>query len=351
MPMNEGSVRAARLEVLAQHLLLDPERWWSTRELAEKFGVTEDTIGGDLKTLNQSGRVPLRDNGKTTAGFRWQVMPEALGKLPPLHLDYAQGAALYAALRLLSQQYDDRNDAVRNALIQLIGVLPEPLRPDLSMMVKNLPQLSVQHDISATFIALSEGWLQRRKVRLRYEPLHGNPYSCLFAPYLLEPSGIGYTIYFLGYSDPPRALRTYKLERMRSVELTDEPFTIPEDFNGAARLQRAWGVMSGDGEPVHIKLRFIHAVSKRVRETRWHPSQMTKEMAEGLVWEADIGDITEIRPWIRGWGADCEVLEPVSLRDELIRETRKLMRLYHAAPQPGATQLDQSLLDDLFGEE
>jgi CRISPR-associated endonuclease/helicase Cas3 len=33
-------------------------------------------------------------------------------------------------------------------------------------------------------------------------------------------------------------------------------------------------------------------------------------------------------PWVRGWGADCEVLEPKELRDALVREAQELAELY-----------------------
>lgn len=362
MPESEGLVRGARLAALRQLLLDQPERLWSTRELAERFGVSDDTMTNDLHMLSSRGQVPLRDNGKSTIGFRWQVDTEKLSRLTPLHLDYAQGAALYAALRLLSQQYDNRNDAVRNALIQLIGVLPAPLQPQLEAIVAQLPHTDVQHSVSETFAVLSQGWLLQRQVKLVYEPPHKHAFECYFEPYLLEPLGISYTIYFLGRctiiapTAPPSELRTFKLERVLQAELTEHTFTVPLDFAGVALLNRAWGVMYGEGEPVHLKLRFNQSVSSRVQETRWHISQKLTPTAEGLVWEADIGDTTEIRPWIRGWGADCEVLEPAELRNELIRETRKLIKRYGSA-NSGVDSVvdkdepDQSFLDDLFGKD
>ncbi len=136
---------------------------------------------------------------------------------------------------------------------------------------------------------------------------------------------------------------------------TDEVFAVPADFDGPALFRRAWRVMYGDGDLIHVKLRFSQFVARRVRETRWHPSQSLTEMSEGLIWEADIGDITEIRPWIRGWGADCEVLEPPDLRAYLLQETRRLTRLYGLygleRRTTSASGPDQSLLDDLFGKE
>lgn len=236
----------------------------------------------------------------------------------------------------------------------MIRVLPSQLQPHIEASTLGAEPVEVDgRDLTKVFTALSEGWLLGRVVKLRYEPLGaGRTFQCAFRPYLLEPSGIGYTIYFIGHSDPPGALRTYKLERVRSAELTEETFSVPDDFDGPARFRRAWRVMYGEGELVHVKLRFSQFVARRVRETRWHPSQTLTETAEGLVWDADIGDITEIRPWVRGWGADCEALEPPALREEMALEARRLSSVYQtAAPQAAPDTANPALLDALFGGE
>jgi predicted DNA-binding transcriptional regulator YafY len=352
MPEQESAKRAQRLVNLAMLLIKQPERRWRTSEIAELTHVSIDTAFRDLQDLSRMGTPPLSSDG-TTRDFVWFLLSESQADLPPLRLGYAEGAAMYAATRLLSQLHDGQNESVNAAILHLIGVLPTALRSHLEAIAKQPPQPgATRAHLSQTFDVLSQGWLLRRVVKLHYDPPRLTPYTCQFRPYLLEPSAIGRTLYFLGYSDPPKALRTYKLERVRHAELTHETFQIPNDFDGPALLRKAWGVMYGDGEAAHVKLRFTQFVSKRVRETRWHPSETVTELAGGLLWEADIGDITEIRPWIRGWGADCEVLEPASLREELTREAQRLSKLYGIEPKsaPGAG-IDQGLFDDLFGEE
>lgn len=352
MPEQDSHKRAERLVKLVMMLIRQPERKWTTNEIAELMHVSVDTAFRDLQDLGRTGAVPLSSDG-TRKAFIWFLLPESQAELPPLRLEYAEGAAMYAATRLLSQLHDGRNDSVNAAILHLIGVLPTPLRPHLETIARQLPQPeAARAHLSKIFDALSQGWLLRRVVKLHYEPPHINPYTCYFAPYLLEPSAIGRTLYFIGYSNPPQALRTYKLERVRYAELTKEEFEIPEDFDGPALLRKAWGVMYGDGEAAHVKLRFTQFVSKRVRETRWHPSEDVTELPGGLTWEADIGDVTEIRPWIRTWGADCEVLEPADLREEMMAEARRLARLYGIeSKRASGDGPDQSLLDDLFGEE
>jgi predicted DNA-binding transcriptional regulator YafY len=354
MPTDDAYTKTQRLHILERHLLAQPSRSWRTREVADLLHVSQDTAARYLEELSAIGRVPLITEG-STSDRSWRVSPASCVTLPPLHLDYAQGTALYAAARLLDQQQDDRNDAAHSALLALISVLPEPLRPHLEAIVTHLDEPAPISNVSRIFEALSQAWLTRRVVSLVYDPPHTSRYTCRFAPYLLEPSGIGRTLYFIGYSDPPGRLRTYKLERIQSAELTADTFSIPADFDGVARLRRAWGVMYGEegDAPAHVKLRFSPFVSRRVRETRWHPSQTLTDTPEGLVWEADIGDITEIRPWIRGWGADCEVLDPAALRDEMIAEATRLNRLYghQSPPQTTCDEPDPSFLHDLFGDD
>lgn len=80
-----------------------------------------------------------------------------------------------------------------------------------------------------------------------------------------------------------------------------------------------------------VVLRFHPDVARRVQETQWHPSQE-------LIWDEDlsgylrlalqVADITDLKPWIRAWGANCEVLEPAELRDEMIGEARRLAEVY-----------------------
>jgi predicted DNA-binding transcriptional regulator YafY len=346
MPTQDAKIRAKRLMTLKRHIVSHPGRKWRTKELADELGVSEDTIFRDLSDMSGDGTLPLISEG-LRANFTWQLSPDHRAPLEPLHLDYADGAAFYAAVRLLWQQ-NVHNDVFRITLLQLVSILPDPLREHLETVVAaRKPQNSLPN-VTPIFIALSQAWLSRRVVELTYDPPQKRVYTCRFAPYLLEPSGIGHTLYFIGYSDPPGELRTYKLERIRAVTLTSDTFHVPDDFDPVDLLSRAWGVMYGDEDPVHVKLRFSQYVSRRVRETTWHSSQTLTDVPEGLIWEADIGDITEIRPWIRGWGADCEVLEPQELRDEMMREARRLALTYGIEP---ASQEEHSLFSDLFGEE
>jgi CRISPR-associated endonuclease/helicase Cas3 len=100
---------------------------------------------------------------------------------------------------------------------------------------------------------------------------------------------------------------------------------------------------------VEVVLKFHPRVAHRVRETRWHRSEQVEEQPDGsLLWRARVAEPREMLPWIRGWGADCEVLEPQELREMLMGEAKAMAELYgwHVRSAAGAKS---STLDDFFG--
>ena len=75
---------------------------------------------------------------------------------------------------------------------------------------------------------------------------------------------------------------------------------------------------------MRVVLKFSRQAAGRVKETRWHRSEQVSELEDGsLVWEARIASTVEMLPWIRGWGAQVEVIEPEELRQQLVRETEE----------------------------
>jgi CRISPR-associated endonuclease/helicase Cas3 len=298
MPVTDADTKTQRLLELQMLFWRSPGRSLRTAEIAAYLRVTERTARNYLDELTASGRLPLYKEG-----CEWRLLEDARMALLPVNLDLEEGAQLYLAARLLARHSDEPNPAIRAALAKLISAMPPTLSGHLEHLVQGL---STQADprYAAVFRAVVYGWATRRVLDLEYHPLRLKPYRARFRPYLLEPSAIGYTVYAIGHSDPPGALRTYKLERIRSATLTDEPFDLPAGFDGMALLQQAWGVMFGE-EPQAVRLRFSSAVARRVKETVWHPSQTVLDLEDGRVdWTAQVGDWLEMLPWIRGWGAD-----------------------------------------------
>src|SRR5260370_28969553 len=96
-------------------------------------------------------------------------------------------------------------------------------------------------------------------------------------------------------------------------------------------LGHAWGIWTSD-HPVEVVLRFTPRVATRVVATTWHESQEVLERVDGGVeLRLVIAEPTEIRPWILGWGKECEVISPAALRESIRSELEDAANAYAAA--------------------
>lgn len=316
--------------VQVERLLLASSAPLSQAEIARRCEISRSTISRMVQSMIDSG-IPLRtdDCGR--------LYVEKTAYVSTIKLRLHEAMAVFLAGRLLARYSDKPNAHTVEALdklgIALRGVMPalgQHIISTSSALRGRLPKQLSDHQ--KVLERLTEAWAMGRKVQLWYRPLRTpKTFQHTFAPYFLEPSAIGYSIYAIGLAEPPGRLRTRKLERIERVVATDEPFEVPADFNPNTLLEGAWGIwFDEDDQPTTIKLRFSgDRAIRRMRETCWHPSQQVEEDLEGgLIWKVEIDEAQEMLPWIRGWGADCEVLEPVELRRAVQGEVRRLMRLY-----------------------
>jgi predicted DNA-binding transcriptional regulator YafY len=349
MPISDAYNKTDRLRELQMVFWRNPGQRLRTIEIAHILDVSESTALRYLTELETTGRLPITKDGQL-----WVLAEDAVLELSDLRLTAAEAAALFVSGRLLAQIYDERNTHVIQALLKLVGVFPQTLASHqhrLVEMARERQEHQQGKEISQIFEVIALGWITHHQIRVLYAPPRGRTFECTFEPYLLEPSGVGRTIYVLGRSVQLDQLRTLKLERIQHAELLKKsPFEIPADFDGPALLKKAWGVMYGDEQPIEVQLRFSHRVTRRVKETLWHPSQQLVDTPAGCELIIQIGDTLEIENWIRSWGSDCEVLEPGNLREKILEDAQRTVRNYTPPRQATTHDNDDDLFSSYFGE-
>ena len=185
---------------------------------------------------------------------------------------------------------------------------------------------------------LTLGWAELRKVRLWHRHHDtGCVEAYLFSPYFIEPNAIGQSTYAIGWREPPGALRTFKIERLERAELTREPYQIPPAFNPQDLLADAWGIWYTEAQPVEVVLRFHRRVAAARAGNPLAPlrSRCEEQPDGSLLWRGRIAEPQEMLPWIRGWGADVEVVEPEGLKNTLRCEAQRLAKLYQVEKSKG----------------
>lgn len=331
--------RSLRL-LYIQRLLYQHPKGLRSSELARLCEVNQRTINRDLQDLqDEPFRLPLVQED----GWNWRLMEGHRFTLPPIRLSLQEAAALYLAARLLVRLSDEPNPFVGRALDALAAALPAPVGQQILRMAG--PRLQAEDSpFARVFAVITLAWATGRKVRIRYRPLGSEEVrEHILAPYLIEPSGWGYAAYVIGHVSAYNALRTFKLERILEAELLEETFELPLDFDPRSLLAHAWGVMYGD-ETTEVVLRFSPRVARRVKESIWHESQQLEDCDDGgCLMRVQVAHTLEMQPWIRGWGADCEVLAPPELRRAVAEEMRRAAEIYGV--DCTSTTKDQDALD------
>jgi len=330
MPKMDQDTKWKRID-LVLHLLTRHPNGLTEREVAETLNMGRRTVNNYLRELEIQGKL-YKD------GRLWLALPYHRTRLRHLEISPEEAMTLYLATRLLVKQHDKRNESAEAALVKLAEVLTGDagVGHEIHQAALELARRPGDESYSRVFRTVMQSYIYRRKASVTYHPLNGKPFQTVLSPYLLEPSAIGYATYVIGHSSIVDALRTYKLQRIQQATLTTEEYIVPPDFPGLEYLRSAWSIISGE-DLIPVKLRFSPRVTRRVRESRWHPSQDIVDDPDnpgGCIWTAQIGDLIDFLPWVRSWGADVEVLEPERLRKALVNEARRLADVYGIRPIP-----------------
>ena len=294
-------------------------------EIARRVGVATRTVYRDLTALEtEVGVAVWSDNGA------WGVVGEEF--LPPLKLTLDEAMAVVLSARLMVRYADKYDPDLAAAFEKLEEVLPRPLAEHVERTLDVLAQHPRDAAFSERVHRLTRAWAERRVVTLEYEPAHYGPDStarkAVVRPYLIEPSLQTHALYLIGWDETRDALRTFKIERIRDVALTPRTFELPAGDGAESALRRAWDIIA-DQPPAAIVLRFAPTVAARVEEATWHASQRVQREDDGsLTWRATVAGTIEIRLWVLSWGADVEVLEPASLREDVALTHRRAAAQY-----------------------
>jgi len=296
-------------------LLYDTPGGFTVRELAERLGCSSRSIQRDLLDLESNG-VPL-----TTEGRRWRIMPDARNqRLPPITFNLQEARAIFLATRLFLRFADERDPDGISMLAKLAKTLATyPVLADQMLATVNeLVNRPLRRAQAVLLQSITEAWAESKTVHISYRSqAQGGIRETDLDPYFLEASATGAATYVIGFSSEHGTVRTFKIDRLESVEVTGRPFVPAEGAREfvAAQLAASWGgVVMGDDQ-YDVVLEFTAAVAERVRETNWHRTQRLSELEDGGVrLEMRLPSLIEFVPWVRSWGPEVVVIGPQELR-------------------------------------
>ncbi len=315
--------RSVRLTQIQHALHKNPEGL-TTRDLAGICGTSVRNIQRDLLLLQSDLHIPIEKRSHD----RYVISRDYI--LPPVAFSLYETLIIFLALRLLVRQTDEGNPHVLSAIAKLISIMPAPLAAQLSQSIAFLQRKKLNPAELEVFEKVCIAWAAQKRLKISYSSLqHEKLREWWVNPYFVEMTGVGFSTYLIGYAESGErmGIYTFKLNRIAQAEIIDKEFEMPHEIKMDELLGSAWGVMYG--EEIPVKLKFSPAVTRRVKESVWHPSQTLEDLpGGGCILNLKVGSTVEITPWIRGWGVDVEVLEPEELREKMKKWAGKMKEMY-----------------------
>lgn len=316
-----GMNKAERLEEMKRLYI---QRAYSDIEMAERLGVDRTIVFRDRRELSREYPIEKDENG------RYRIPKSKL--ISEIKVSLHEALTLYLAARKTSRQTPFHHPHAANAVEKLAAVLRQPMAERLLKTADRLLQHEKDPDKIKILETITQAWVEQRKVRIEYQRLgYEGVTRHTISPYLIEPSIWSDSVYVIAQSDFDDKTYAFKIERILHAFLTGETFEIPDSFDDERLLKHAWGIWYADRPPVAVKLRFspTPGVIQRLEESVWHPLERIEKTEDGgRIWSVEIAEWREMLPWVRGWGADVEVLEPKELREALEKEVRRMARVY-----------------------
>jgi CRISPR-associated endonuclease/helicase Cas3 len=314
-----GMTKAERLEEMKRLYI---QRAYSDIEMADRLGVDRTTVYRDRVDLTREYPVEADDQG------RYHIPRTKL--ISEIKLNLNEALTLYLAGRKTSRQTRFHQPHTVNAVEKLAATLRQPMTEKLLKAAERLLGQEQNPEKVKIIETITQAWVEQRKVRIEYQALGSDGLTRhTISPHIIEPSIWTDGVYVIARSDFNDQTFAFKMDRILSAVLSGEMFEIPESFDDEQLLKHAWGIWYGDRDPVTVRLRFSPIVTRRVKESIWHPLEKVEDTDDGgCLWSVEIAEWREMLPWVRGWGADVEVLEPKDLRNALTREAQSMAELY-----------------------
>lgn len=312
---------ATRLITLIMLLQRRPNQ--KAAELAEELGVSVRTVHRYMGMLDEMG-IPVYSERGPHGGFSL-----VRGyKMPPLIFTLEEAVAVYLGTSLARETWGQMyRDAAQGALSKLDNVLPEEQRREVAWARHTLltrgthraPGAPLQDRLKQLRRAARE----RRRVSMLYRSRkRRDPIRRELDPYvLLDRWGWWYVV---GYCHLRQAVRTFRVDRLLELELLDQTFQVPSDFDAHQYL-----VAEEESQRVIVvRLRFFPETAHIAMDERYWWEEVEPQPDGSVVVSQAVLDLDSAARMALSYGTLAVVLEPSSLQDLVLERARAVLATY-----------------------
>jgi predicted DNA-binding transcriptional regulator YafY len=325
MAKTKGFLRAERLFYILQYLT--NRETATASELASHCQTSVRSIYRDMKTLEELGVYyqnegrngykllyqPVKTGGRLTkeewmALTLFPMLSEGITSGDhPFHQAYRKGVEKIMSF----VQKDSGLSAGDGGLGERIRL---HARPRDSAQIKVMPALlsaiSENQAIDVVYYSIHRDKETKRRL---------NPY------YLVPREG---HLYLIAYCHFRGDIRVFRLSRFQSVKVTQETFQLPRSFDIDEFLAHRWSIIADDDETKFV-VRFTDKAARYVLEGEYHVETKRILQDDGsLILTVTVHSKQEFLRWVRSFGPEAEVLEPLNVREHLAEEYNEMVNMY-----------------------
>lgn len=150
----------------------------------------------------------------------------------------------------------------------------------------------------------------------------------LFAPYFLKLFRQRW--YMIGIRSNSGDLRTYALDRIVSLVITDREFSMPDGLEPGDVFNDLFGITSSHGDVHHVILSVQPLTAKYLRALPLHHSQREDMYSDRSLFHFDLKLTPDFLRELMSLGPDVTVVEPKELRVMLTEQLRATLCNYES---------------------
>jgi predicted DNA-binding transcriptional regulator YafY len=286
-------------------------------ELAQRLEVNIRTVRDYIEMLGDLG-IPVEAK-RGPNGAYW-LRPGY--KLPPLIFTTDESLALTLALLVAKAQgFVQASAAFEGVLAKVMRVLPEATRTQIEAVEQTVlfddDSFRIPPSLFAV-TALSSAFQARRRVHLHYRSQQGEVTERGFDPYgVISRNGVWYT---LGYCHLRQGQRLFRLDRIVKVEIADETFSPPANFDIREVVQRALASVPNEWRTEVWLQTTLPEAQRSLRLAR----VFFEEKDGGVLVRADVDDLSWVAQKLAGLGIPFIIHRPQELRIAVSQYAQKL---------------------------
>jgi predicted DNA-binding transcriptional regulator YafY len=300
----------------------------SVSDMAQALQCHRRTVYRDLEALQAAGFPVYTD--RVEGRNRWSLLDTAKHNIP-IPFSLPELMALYFSRGMMKVLKDTIfYDSLESLFDKIKTTLPTEYLEYLGQIENSLEVSAKPYKkygrILETIEKISEAAINKKQIEIAYYTMSRKSQTRRkIAPYKIW--FFDGTFYLIANCGLREDVRIFALDRIKELEITDEPFETPEDFNIDEFMRSSFGVFHG--EPVQVRIWFAADIAEYIGEKVWHNSQRLEPQKDGsIIFEAEVAGIEEIKYWALKWGAKARVLAPESLREEIRREVESMLANY-----------------------